>query len=1321
MRPQETVLPQDRRRRAIRKVAIVFAVLALGVIALPWLLGADTVQRWLGLALVELAEVATGERVSVGKVRVHPFERRLSVRGLLVSSELQGDTILAVRSVELVVGREGVRPVLDHQSVVEPVLHLHVEEDGLREFRDAVRGDGQGATPWRSLRVEDGAIFVDLPSGQLRVQDVDLEPSGDRSRYTLDVEAIELDMGRLQQRSEPIHWEELELTLERQHIPELELHFPMATVLGELSAERRGPLDGSLWLSLDLAGLDPFLMPSRHLDGMLDLDLELGGTAQVPDLGADLRVSPWVLTVAPLGMELGPDLPGRSMVFGAMNGSLGVDVEGRTVQLDHLEGPYAEGWLALQGSYDLEGGSARIQVDLAEGSLEAALRTMGAAPTPWVDLRMDVEGELQGSLKPIALEGPFAISTTGFHVDGGPARERRHETILAIPHGTLAGQIAIEPRRVRAQVERLALPRGGGYGTVEIGLGSGGPLDVDLHLRRSDLSIFQPIGSLRLRGRGDVDAHIHGPFDALSIQGEASVSGLEVLGIPFADSAEMDIRCPTLKEIQLRDLEARRGRTRYAGNVGIQFGQELELDTQILVRDGYLSDLMGMFVDIPGIEARLDGTLDLRGEPFHMDGAVELELGDIELVGERFAAGRASARMDDGIFTLRFLEVQRRGEAESLLLRGSVGREYVANFELISDGLRLEHLDALQGRDLPLEGQIQLLAYASGSLTKPRFHGRAALAGMRSHDQAVPPSVLRFDSEGSVVQVDGELVGGAGELSGQVDWSSAAYRFDLDLLELPVHLARPTSAAGASVALLADGGVVVRGVGAEPPDVDVELDHVQLSWGSRQLSNQAPWRFTRRGPWWQLEDIALSGQDSWLRVEGEKFPDRSMVLEGEGVLELDWLKLVSPDILRAGGRARWDLSVVGPARSPEVQVRASLQEGLLRTSWFPHSFEALEGELRIGPRGYGFHEVKGRVGGGEVTIGGMIHARDWAPESWDLQGTLSDARVQYIDSLPPVVGDARLSFDGPVDALVLSGEIDVREMVFSERIDWEGWLIEQERLSGAAAEQSADIFSMDIGIRADATGRIRNNVGNARLSADLRVVGDTARPGVLGKVWAEEEGKVYLQEREFSVTRGELHFIDPYTFDPELDFLFETDVHSRVRDYHIFYRITGPFSDWRTDASSDPVLSQADINWLLLFGATRAELEEFGELEGALAWEGIDLLSKELGSGELLDRFGAGLLTLDRIDIITGTTTQGVRNVSSEPRLLAEKDFGEPWDLTVAGEMNVTRPEDYYLSVEKRIAQHLYLTTYYASIQYERSLDIGGAFGSELQLRWEVE
>jgi len=1321
MCPQESEVPLDRRRRAIRRVAIVFAVLALGICALPYLLGTDTFQRWLGLALVEVAEVASGERVSVGGVRVRPFERRLTVRGLLVSSPTTGDTILAARSIEAVLGWEGLEPVLDHLIVIEPVLHLHLDDDGLREFRDAVRTGGGDGKPWRWVLVEDGAVVVDLPDGQITVSNLDLTPAGEPVLYSLHVEKIVVDAGRFQQHSSPILWAGIDFDLAHVHVPDLELRFPMASLMGELSVTKQGPLEGGLWLSLGLGQLDPFLMPRRHLDGMLDMDIELGGYVQQPIIGAELQVSPWVLTTAPRGSALGPDVLGRAMYFGAMQGKLGLDLDEGTVLLEHLEGPFADGWLSLQGSYDLKQSLAQVQVDLRQASLETALRTMGVAPTPWVDLTTDIEAELEGSLKPIGLTGPYVISTSGFHVDDGPAGPGRSETILAIPHGLLRGDIAIEPTRVRASVDRLELPRGGGSGTIEIGLGPHGPLDVNLRLRNSDLSIFQPIGSLGLRGVGDVDARIHGPLNGLSVQGRASVRGLEALGIPFADRATMDLGSPDMREIHLRDFEALRGRTRYAGNLGIFFGEQLEIDTQILVRDGYLSDLVGMFVDIPGIEARLGGTLDLAGEPFHMDGTVELELEEVELVGERFAAGRASARMDDGLFTMRYLEVQRRGEAESLLMRGSVGREYVANFELLSDGLRIETLDALQGRDLPVQGQLQLLAYATGTLMEPRFHGRVSATGVRSHDQPVPSSVVRFDSSGSVVRVDGDLIGGSAELEGQADWSSGAYRFDLDLLELPVHLARPTSAAGASVHLLADGSLVIQGAGSTPPDIDGVLDHVTLSWGERVLRSEDPWRFVRRGPWWQLEDVSLSGERSWLRVSGEKLPDRTLALEGEGELELEWLRLVTPDILRAGGLARWDLSVEGPARSPEVQVRASLHDGLVRATWFPHSFEALEGELSFSGKGYGIHDVKGRVGGGEVAMDGVIHAQDWVPKAYELDGRLEGARVQYIDSLPPVVGDARLSFDGPIDALVLSGQIDVDEMVFSERIDWESWLIEQERLSAAAPEASADIFSMDIGIHADGTGRIRNNVGNARLSADLRVVGDTARPGVLGMVWAEDDGRVYLQEREFSVTRGELHFIDPYTFDPQLDFLFETDVRSRVRDYHVYYRVTGPFSAWRADASSDPALSQADINWLLLFGATRAELEEFGELEGALAWEGIDLLSKELGSGELLDRFGGGDILWDRIDIITGTTTKGVRNVSSEPRLLVEKDIDEPWDLTIAGEVNVIRLEDWYASLEKRIARRLYVTTYYASIQYERSLDIGGAFGTELQVRWEVE
>jgi len=361
-----------------------------------------------------------------------------------------------------------------------------------------------------------------------------------------------------------------------------------------------------------------------------------------------------------------------------------------------------------------------------------------------------------------------------------------------------------------------------------------------------------------------------------------------------------------------------------------------------------------------------------------------------------------------------------------------------------------------------------------------------------------------------------------------------------------------------------------------------------------------------------------------------------------------------------------------------------------------------------------------------VVGGGTITASNWIPQRFDLSASLTDARVRYLeDYLPPIVGDAQLRFAGPTDALLLSGQVTIEEMVFVDRIDWEEEVLDfrEELLVDLGDTSEGDpLFAFDVKVVADGTVRLDNNVARGTADADLHIIGDTARPGMIGSARVHSGGQMYLQEREFDVDRAEIHYNDPFTFDPDLDFLLITEVESQDQDYEIRYRISGPFSDWNTTPSSDPVLSQADINALLLFGVTQDQLAAQGAAGSLLLQEGADLFLAGLGLETAPLELIGGLETFrpDRIDLVSGVSERGPV-VNSEWRLVIEKDVPEPWNLTVLGEVLLDNQLDQYWAVEKNLRSNLYTTAYWSSQQRERYLDIGGAYGVDLKVRWEID
>jgi hypothetical protein len=165
--------------------------------------------------------------------------------------------------------------------------------------------------------------------------------------------------------------------------------------------------------------------------------------------------------------------------------------------------------------------------------------------------------------------------------------------------------------------------------------------------------------------------------------------------------------------------------------------------------------------------------------------------------------------------------------------------------------------------------------------------------------------------------------------------------------------------------------------------------------------------------------------------------------------------------------------------------------------------------------------------------------------------------------------------------------------------------------------------------------------------------------------------------------------------------------------------VGGPFSDWNAIARSDPPLPPADVNALLWFGMTIDDLEAEGQLGTAVVQGLADFLLTDFflsGQAPELGRDLPRALTPDRIDVITGVNLRG--EYSPDPRLLVEKQFG---DLDLQWEFDLVRAEDYYFAIRRRAGEVFSISGWYAGLQRERVLPIGGAYGVDLSARIELE
>ncbi len=1348
----------------LRRLLVVVGVGVAGGVGLGMLLHSDWLARRLAVVVEHELEARTGEHATVAGVHLEPLAGSVRVEGLVVQHRSDdpaqdGATLAAAEEIRLTVGITEHRPVLRRLELTRPLVHLHLDEGQLRELGGLPRSEGPPADrlPWQELVVHEGTVALSAAYGgqdlvDLRIVGLDASPGQRRGTMALDSRSIRLRIGDWQQDSEPVHLPDLAVSPARIHAPVLGMRFPDLSLSGSLMLEPRGSVHGVFSVQTGLESFRP-LMPDRlSAQGAVALDLEISGTSSAPVLGGELAADDLALVVA---RQLDPTLPPLHYRLGDIVSSW--RLQGRQLLLEPLEARWAGGLVHVDGAVDLASRGGWASVIGTDVSLSAALAALDVSPAPWVDMRGDVEIQAAGTVQPLTMAGSWKIAATDLRAAGGPVPQT--PPLLDVPRIRAEGELRLHDDGIRLIARPVTTPRSRGLANAFIGFGPRGPLDLRVDFSSLDLRDLAPLADLGLGGQARLSGTLSGPFDDLAVQGLADIDQLRIWDLPFADHATSPLESD-LRSLRFPEIHARRGRTPWQGGVDIDFAGDTALDLQLLVGPGRLSDVLGVFLDLPGVDADMQGTLQLHGPARALDGEGVVELGATELYGEHFDAGHAIGWMDGGRFTLDEAWLSRANGQESLVARGRVGAGWGVHLDVRGGGFRTERMDLLAPLGGQLTGAVSLDGVVEGTLFEPEPRGWLRLTDTRLGRRRLADSGLSFATTEGILRFEGRLASDGPllaeeRLDGVLDpldpdsgsqlavagtlglWGEQPYEVDAWLRDFALDAAWPEAPDGSPVDAKVSGRAHIAGAFGEAPtpvEIGAELSGMTLRWGRHALATTGPWSWQQRGEDYALEGFHLTGGDTDLRLSGQRQRDGVTRFEGGGTVDLDLLRLVVPGLQRAEGLAGVEIAAASRDGRVRPELRVEVDDATVRGDWFPATFESLTGRLRIDPDLLRVERVDGRLGGGQVEARGDIALSGFAPQRYDLAGTVRGARVRYFDWLPPVTGDAEIAFSGPADAALLSGRIDVDEMLFTDRIDWESWMLEvsDEVLGGAVEAETRDWFSMDLALSADDTLRVRNNVGDLSASAELRVIGDTARPGLVGRVQALPGGRVYLKEREFELLRGELRFVDPYTYDPELDFSMTTTVRTSDQEYRIDADVGGLWSAWTTSTRSTPTLAQADINALLLFGMTREEMERSGALTQALAIEGGDVLFSSSG---LLERAEEGVFRIrgleplldplrpDRLDLVSGTSTQGSGEVSSELRLLYENDLGDVgWEGgRVIIEQDLSGDRDTYAALEQRLARRLYLRGWWTTRQQERALEIGGAYGVEVALRWEFQ
>lgn len=635
-----------------------------------------------------------------------------------------------------------------------------------------------------------------------------------------------------------------------------------------------------------------------------------------------------------------------------------------------------------------------------------------------------------------------------------------------------------------------------------------------------------------------------------------------------------------------------------------------EIDARINVSRWPLVELRHAFyMDDWPVDGLGSAELHLYGEYERPDGFGSLRIDNGSAWEESFDYATAGLRFEYAGVRVDGIELHK---STGVVQAAAFADWHSETYSFNADGQRIpvESIDNWRYPATPFSGLLQFTANGTGSFLDPTYEARGSIADLYAGDEGVGQVTarLRYVKETIVLeQLEAASprlsISGTGRvaMNDQMD-ADLTFRATNTRVDPYLRLVSPTTQLSPYATAELTGAVRISGELADIRylSVDATIAKADLTLFDYPLHNDGPIHVTFGDNAAHVGRLRLVGEDTELDLSGDvSLTDEQVGITARGSANLAVLQAFFPD-LRSSGSADITADITGDMNAPQFSGSANITAGRIRHFALPHSFEELNGTVRFDTDGLRVDGIRGKLGGGDVTLSGTIGLKGYRPDELNLAAVGRNMTLRYPEGFQSRL-NADLFLRGTMDGAELSGTVNVLHATMTRELDSEVGLFGLSSadaastggsVTGAVVETGIPL-TYEIQILAPQTLRIDSSLAHVVASGDLTVRGTYDHPTMTGRIDINRAEAIFAGNR-YVLTRGTVEFTNPLTMQP----VFDIEAETRIRvpgqggaqtDYGQTYRInvaiTGTTERLTPTLTSDPQLPQIDIV-SLLFGET---------------------------------------------------------------------------------------------------------------------------------------